>query len=318
METAGTRVDSPTWRSTHTFAASDFDVQALLEAKGTRRVSVVIPARNEAPTIGPIIASIRQAHIEGSGLVDELIVIDSDSTDGTAAVARSAGATVHSAADIRPDLRWQPGKGEAMWKSLFVTEGEFIVFIDADLTTFSPAYVTGLLGPLLLDGEVAHVKAFYDRDLAGADHGQGQGGRVTELVARPLLNLWWPELAEVVQPLAGEWSARRTLLEQLALPCGYGVELAVLVDTYERFGLGAIAQVDLGQRQHIHQDLASLGLVAAEVLAAATRRRFAEDEPAQPHLVQPTRVREGDALEWRVNAINTHERPAQGDGSTRP
>lgn len=297
-------------RGVRMHAADGMDSAALAASKAGTRISVVIPARDEAGTIGPIVESIRAAHLETSGLIDELVVIDSDSTDATARIAREAGATVHAAADIRPELGRHAGKGEAMWKSLFVTHGELIAFIDGDLTAFTPDYVTGLVAPLLLDPHVALVKGFYDRDLDGGTLERAQGGRVTELLARPLLNQWWPELADIIQPLAGEWSARRAILESLSIPCGYGVEIAVLVDVYASLGLDAIAQVDLGRRQHFHQDLASLGVLAAEVLAAATSRRF-KTEQAEPVLLQPMRDAIGEPPHLQPRALNIAERPPQ-------
>lgn len=297
------------WFERRTFPADAWTLGELRRAKGDTRVSVIIPARNESATIGEIVALIHASHVQGSGLVDELIVIDSDSTDDTAQVAAVSGATVHSAADIRPDLGWRPGKGEAMWKSLLVSTGDLVVFIDGDLSGFTPEYVSGLLGPLLLVPGVDLVKAFYDRDLAGASIGVAQGGRVTELTARPLITLWWPELAGIVQPLAGEWAARRSLLESLPFPSGYGVELGVLVDTCARQGIDAIAQVDLGVRAHAHQDLVSLGAVAAEVMAAAMLRRFGEEADQGSEIVHPRRASSDSAQEWIARPLHCSERP---------
>ncbi len=297
------------WCQRRSFMISAGDHGLLQALKGTTRVSVVIPARDEAPTIGNIVTAIHDAHVLGSQLVDELIVIDSDSRDATAEVARAAGATVHSAAEIRADLGWRPGKGEAMWKSLLVSSGEIVIFIDADLTTFTADYVTGLLAPLLREPEVLLVKAFYDRDLADAPEGIAQGGRVNELMARPLINLWWPDLAGVVQPLAGEWAGRRQLLETQSFPSGYGVEFATLIDTYERHGLDALAQVDLGNRGHVHQDLRNLGILSAEVLAAATRRRFGVEPQGVEEIAHLVRSEASGERDWESRLINDLERP---------
>lgn len=255
----------------------DWTAEELVAAKQRRgvTVSLVLPARNEAATVGEIVARVRADVVERVGLVDEVVVIDSDSTDGTAAAARAAGAVVHASAEIRPDLGSRLGKGEAMWKALFVTSGDVLAFMDADLTEWDTHFVTGLLGPLLTDDRVELVKGFYDRplDRAGAS-GElaSEGGRVTELVARPLVALHWPELAGVVQPLAGEWAVRRRLLEQLDVPTGYAVELSVLVDAHERSGPDAVAQVDLGLRKHGHQQLRDLGVMAAQIMAMAEQR----------------------------------------------
>jgi len=269
------------WFERATSRWQDWDAAELAVAKDRQRVSVVIPARDEAPTIGEIVAGIRAELIERRPLVDELVVIDSDSTDGTGDIARAAGATVHAAREIRPDLDTYAGKGEALWKSLFVTSGDVLVFIDADLTEWGPHFVVGLLGPLLTDIRVQLVKGFYDRIVEdGSGFHAPQGGRVTELVARPLLNLYRPELSHVVQPLAGEWAIRRSTFEALSVPTGYGVEIASLLDVYARDGLDAIAQVDLGERAHSHQSVHDLGLMAAELVAVAARRFGLDAEPA--------------------------------------
>ncbi|MDT4938269.1 MAG: glucosyl-3-phosphoglycerate synthase [Pseudonocardiales bacterium] len=268
------------WFGRATSRWQDWDAARLVQAKGAHRIAVVIPARDEAPTIGGIVEGVRTELVERHALVDELVVIDSDSSDSTADLARAAGASVHAARSIRADLDSFAGKGEALWKSLFVTTADLLVFIDADLTEWGPHFVVGLLGPLLSDPQVHLVKGFYDRVL---DDGSGmqapQGGRVTELVARPLLNLYRPELSRVVQPLAGEWAIRRAAFETLSVPVGYGVEIASLLDVYARDGLDAIAQVDLGERAHSHQSVHDLGVMAAEVIAVALRRLGLEVEP---------------------------------------
>ena len=269
--------DAEAWFAAHTSVVTDWPRERLLAAKGDARVSVVLPALNEEPTVGRIVASIH--HALGAGvpierrLVDELVVIDSGSTDATASVAAAAGARVVSRDDVIPGLPAVPGKGEAMWRSLAATTGDIVVFVDADLQSFTPSYVTGLLGPLLTDPSVALVKAVYERPLVqGSTVVSAGGGRVTELVARPLLNLLWPQLAGVVQPLAGEYAARRWLLESLPFPVGYGVEIALLVDTFEQHGLAAIAQVDLGVRVHRHHDERRLGRMSAEIMHTAYER----------------------------------------------
>jgi glucosyl-3-phosphoglycerate synthase len=263
------------WFARRTHRWQDWTLPGLLEAKqqsGTR-VSLVVPARNEAATVGAVVTRLREALVETVELVDECVVIDSDSTDNTFAVAADAGAVVHRSADIRPDLGTFPGKGEAMWKSVFVTTGDVLVFIDADLLDWDTHFVPGLLGPLLTDPGVALVKGFYERPML--DGGQGSafdGGRVTELVARPLIALDFPELAGLVQPLAGEWAVRREHFVALPVPTGYAVELAALVDTVRTLGIDAVAQVDLGRRAHRHQALRDLGAMATQILAAAATR----------------------------------------------
>lgn len=297
------------WFGSHQSAAEDWPVAGLLDrkqAQGTS-ISVVIPARNERASVGAVVAGIRSALMTEQPLVDELVVIDSLSSDGTAEAARAAGAVVASVADIRPDLGVRAGKGEALWKSLFVTSGELLVFVDADLTEWGPHFVTGLLGPLLADPDVQLVKGFYDRllDVAPGTR-SSEGGRVTELVARPLLATRWPQLAAVVQPLAGEWAIRRSLFSGLPVPVGYGVELATLLDTWRRHGLGAIAQVDLGARGHRHQSVHDLGAMAVELLQVADRRSGLGAAAGSVELAQYDRAA---ASSWRRRDVAVDERP---------
>ncbi|WP_346008175.1 glucosyl-3-phosphoglycerate synthase [Janibacter terrae] len=301
------RLSTREWLSAHGHVHEAFDAGDLA-ARLTERVSVVIPARNEAATVGEVVAGLRRELVERVPLVGELVVIDSDSTDATAAIAADAGATVHRSADIAPHLGTHPGKGEALWKSLFVTTGELLVFVDADLTEWGPHFVTGLVGALTADPGTVLVKGWYDRvmDVPGSAPST-EGGRVTELVARPVLDLWWPELAGVVQPLAGEWAARRSFMETLTVPTGYGVEIASLLDALRGHGLDGIAQVDLGARAHRHQRDHDLAVMAAELLAVVHARRDGEPVPvtvAADELEQYTR--EGG---WRTRPVPLAQRP---------
>ena len=286
---------------------TDGRVLALKRARASR-VSVVVPARDEESTIADVVGVLREALVEGSGLVDELVVMDSDSSDATAARAAAAGAVVHRTADVRPDLGSHPGKGEALWKSQLVTTGDVLVFVDADLTAFGPHFVRGLVGALLDDPDRMLVKGFYDRVMDQGASSTTEGGRVTELVARPLLDLWWPDLAYVVQPLAGEWAVRRSFFESVAVPTAYGVELSTLLDAYDQHGLGAIAQVDLGSRTHRHQAVHDLGLMAAELLAVAQSRLGGRRPAPEPRLVQFARGGGGDVAP-RVRGVPVAERP---------
>ncbi len=271
--TADAQPSSSGWLQRHTHHWDDWTLASLMAAKRGRVVSLVVPARNEAATVGDVVTQVRSALVDTVALVDEIVVIDSDSTDDTYAVATDAGATVHRSAEIRPDLGTRPGKGEAMWKSLFVTSGELLVFMDADLVDWDTHFVPGLLGPLLTDPGVELVKGFYERPmLDGGVAVPFEGGRVTELVARPLIRLLFPELSGLHQPLAGEWAVRRSLFEQLQVPHEYAVELAALVDTQRARGLDAIAQVDLGVRAHRHQSLRDLSGMSTQILAAALAR----------------------------------------------
>lgn len=280
------------WFAANTSTWGDRTVAELQAAKATSglSVSLVVPARNEAATVGDVVGRVRETLMETTALLDEIVVIDSDSTDDTYAVAADAGAVVHRAAEIRPDLGVRTGKGEAMWKSLFVTTGDVLVFMDADLLDWDTHFVPGLLAPLLTRPEISLVKGFYERPLLdGAEAGPDaayEGGRVTELVARPLLNLLFPELSGLVQPLAGEWAVRRSLFELLHVPCGYAVETTALIDTAELMGIDAIAQVDLGRRAHRHQALRDLGAMSTQILAATWAR--AHHRPAA-HRALPLR-----------------------------
>lgn len=257
------------WLRGRTSSSDDWPLPWLLEAKGDTTVSVVLPARDEGETVGEIVAAIRHDLMEAVPLVDELVVIDSRSTDDTAARATRAGARVVAQDEVLGDLKPMDGKGEALWKSLAVTSGDLLVFVDADLREFRTSFVTGLLGPLFGDPSVVYVKGCYDRPLQNVQNG---GGRVTELVARPLLNLHWPPLAGFVQPLAGEYAGRRSVLEQVPFVTGYGVELGLLIDLLELAGLDALAQVDLGERIHSHQSTEALGGMAAQILQTAWSR----------------------------------------------
>jgi len=274
-----------TWFGRRTSHWQDWPADQLLAAKERLGVtiSVVIPARNEQRTVAGVVSSLARAFVQRLPLVDELIVMDSDSTDATGTVAADAGAVVYRTSEVAPATGSFPGKGEALWKSLHVTKGDLLVFVDADLTSWGPHFVSGLLGPLLTDEQVLLVKGFYTRVRTESDGSTStEGGRVTELVARPLISLWWPELAAVVQPLAGEWAARRRLMESLPIPVGYGVELATLMDTVSGHGLDAVAQVDLGSRAHRHQANHDLALMAAELLMVAERRRAGRRLAAGP------------------------------------
>jgi len=310
-----TDTDTDTWFRRRTSHWQDWPLSWLLERKKQLdvTVSVVIPARNEERTVAGVVTALAEALMSDTGLVDELVVMDSDSTDTTGVVAAEAGATVYRASEVSPELGAFPGKGEALWKSLLVTKGDLLVFVDADLTHWGPHFVTGLLGPLLSDGEILLVKGFYERLYTDSDGSiSADGGRVTELVARPLLSLWWPELAGVVQPLAGEWAARRGLMESLPIPVGYGVELAVLLDTARRHGLPAAAQVDLGRRGHRHQASHDLALMAAELLLTHERRRASPDntpEHGERQAVLQQFVRTDGGVRPRSRPIPTHERP---------
>ncbi|MGX2995472.1 glucosyl-3-phosphoglycerate synthase [Streptomyces sp. JNUCC 64] len=314
------------WLSRRSWSVADRPQHQLAAAKRASgaTVSVVLPALDEQETVGQIVTVIRDTLMGGPApLVDELVVVDSGSSDRTAEVAAAAGARVEHRDAILPGLPAVPGKGEVLWRSLLVTRGDIVCFVDADLREFSADFVTGIVGPLLTEPDVHFVKAMYDRPFGGPSGAEGpgsagapgssgsagaagQGGRVTELLARPVLNMHWPRLAGFVQPLGGEYAARRSLLERLPFPVGYGVELGLLVDALHTVGLDALGQVDVGVRRHRHQDGQALGRMAAAVYRTA-QLRLARGHLLRPELTQFERGAGG--FEPRTYPVDTEERP---------
>lgn len=302
--------------SARTHHHTDFQALALNEVKRDLglTVSVVIPARNEAPTVGQVAGTLDRTLRAQVGLVDEVLVVDADSDDTTGEIAQAAGARVVRQSDVLPAAGTSLGKGEALWKGLAASEGDLVVFVDADIRDIGPRFVVGLLGPLLLADEVRFTKATYDRPLhLGEELRPSGGGRVTELLARPLLGAFWPDLAWLAQPLSGEYAGDRALLESLPFVRGYGVELAMLVDIAERHGPDVIAQVDLGRRIHAHQPLEALGRMAAEILHVTMDRlsrqgRLVLTDPLATTLLQPFRDDEG-VLDLNAHEVRADERP---------
>ena len=258
------------WYDRRTFGGSPDPAETTrVKRRRGATVSVCLPARDEEATVGAICSTITREMVEGAGLVDELVVVDSGSTDRTAAEARAGGARVIEAS--------RAGKGEALWESLAAATGDVVVWLDSDTKEFGSHFVTNLVAPLLADESIALCKGFYRRPLATEDGHIGEGGgRVTELAARPLLALLFPELAAVVQPLSGEYAGRAEILRSLPMFTGYAVEVGILVDVVERLGLDALAQADLGVRVHRNRDVLSLGRMAAEIMQAILVR--AEDQ----------------------------------------
>lgn len=286
-----------------TFSAREFTASRLATIKAKRRlsVSVCLPARDEESTVGAIVAAVREELVERTQLVDEILVIDDRSTDATAAVAAAAGAIVVASDEILPEVGPGSGKGDAMWKSLHASSGDIVCWLDADVRAFDPGFVTGLLGPLVTRPDLAFVKGFYERP----SDGPSGGGRVTELVARPLISLLFPHLAGIVQPLAGEYAARRELVEALPFVEGWGVELGLLIDVAERRGIGAMAQVDLGTRVHRNRPLEQLSPQAMAIVATALRRAgFDGAEALGAELVRFDDQHRAERVE-----IETRERP---------
>jgi len=256
------------------FHHSEFDARGLLELK-TEPVAVVLPAREVADTIGQIVERLRSL----DPLIDQIVVVDADSRDGTAEVAAAAGAEVHQESELVPELGPARGKGDAMWRALGVLRAELVVYLDSDTRDFSPHFATGMLGPLLRHPGVDFVKGFFRRPYLGPDGEplRADGGRVTELTARPLLSAFYPEVAAFVQPLAGEVAARRSLLERIPFATGYAVETAMLLHARDALGgTDAMAQVDLDVRLNRHQPLGELGPMAYAVLRVVLDRLRAE------------------------------------------
>lgn len=255
-------------RSLRRFHHGDFDPAELVDAKNGRRISVCLPARNEAETVGRIVEVIRTELVDDLPLVDELLVVDDHSSDATAVVAAAAGATVISAASVLPAYGPGHGKGEVLWKSVYASTGDLIVWCDADIRDFGARFILGVAGPLVMYPNIGFVKGCYARPLDG-DAG---GGRVTELVARPLLSMFHPHLAQVSQPLSGEFGGRRDLLERVPFVQGYGVDVALLIDAVSQLGIEGIAEVDLDVRRHRNRPLDELSPQATAVALAILRR----------------------------------------------
>jgi glycosyltransferase involved in cell wall biosynthesis/nucleotide-binding universal stress UspA family protein len=264
------------WFAENTFHADEFsDIGRLIRLKEKQgsMISLAMPALNEEQTVRKVITTIKTALMEEAPLLDEIVLMDSDSIDKTREIAEEMGIPVYIHQQLLPELNPRVGKGEALWKSLLVTKGDIIVWIDTDIVNIHPRFVYGIIGPLLLNPNIQFVKGFYRRPLRVGNKIQaGGGGRVTELTARPLLNLFYPELSGVIQPLSGEYAGRRQALEQATFFSGYGVEIGLLIDIFERFGLRVIAQVDLLERIHHNQELEALSMMSFAIIQAVLRK----------------------------------------------
>jgi glucosyl-3-phosphoglycerate synthase len=304
------------WFAENTFHATEFaDLKQLMELKEKQgaTISLALPALNEEKTVGKIITLIKKNLMDDTPLLDEMVLIDSDSTDQTRQIAESLGIPVHIHQKILPELGAREGKGEALWKSLLITKGDIIAWIDTDITNIHPRFVYGVIGPLLLNRNIQLVKGFYRRPLKVGDKIQaGGGGRVTELTARPLLNLFYPELSGIVQPLSGEYAGRREALEKAVFFSGYGVETGLLIDIFEQYGLRSIAQVDLLERIHRNQDLVALSKMSFAIIQTVLRkienryeRAIVEDVNKTMKLIRHSR----DGYYLTVEDIAERERP---------
>src|SRR5690349_3420386 len=264
------------WFAENTFNADEFqDLHYLINLKRERglSISLALPALNEEETVGKVIQTIKQALVLAAPLLDEIVLIDSNSKDRTREIAQSLDIPIYIHQEVLPKYGSRPGKGEALWKSLYCTKGDILIWLDTDIVNIHPRFAYGLIGPLLLRPDIQFVKGFYRRPLRVGDKIQaGGGGRVTELTARPLLNLFFPELSGVIQPLSGEYGGTRAALEQFSFFSGYGVEIGLLIDMLDKFGLNAIAQVDLQERIHHNQPLEALSKMSFAIIQAVIRK----------------------------------------------
>lgn len=263
------------WFAENTFHSQEFaDLERLIDQKRRQglTISLALPALNEEMTVGNVIRTIQHALVEEYPLIDEIVLIDSNSTDSTREIAAELGVPVYIHQELLPRLGARRGKGEALWKSLLVTHGDIVAWIDTDIVNIDPRFVYGIVGPLIVNPGIEYVKGFYKRPLTfGTVMAEG-GGRVTELMARPLLNLFYPELSGVIQPLSGEYAGRRRALESSTFYSGYGVETGMLIDIFERYGLAAIAQVDLMERVHHNQPLGALSKMSFAIAQVVMQR----------------------------------------------
>ena len=267
-------MDIDDWYNNNTFHYEQFSIKELVGIKKKKniRISLCFPTLNEEQTIG-IILSIVKKTIYEPGLVDEVIVIDSNSSDSTAEIVRSVGFEVYQHKDILHKYGSYKGKGDALWKSLSVLKGEIILWCDSDIINFKPGFIYGLLGPLLLDEKISYVKAFYRRPLKiDSSYMKSEGGRVTEILVRPIINLFYPKLSKIFQPLSGEYAGRRRVLEKIPFSTGYGVEIGMLIEICERFGLETIAQVNVKRRMHRNKPLAELSKMSFGIMQTITRK----------------------------------------------
>ncbi|MBT8342647.1 MAG: glucosyl-3-phosphoglycerate synthase [Desulfatitalea sp.] len=268
------------WIKTHTFHYKAFcDLEQLTATKMEKglKISLCLPTLNEEKTIAKEIVIFKSELISRYPLLDEIVVIDSGSTDRTREIARAYGADVYKAADILPHLAPYTGKGENLWKALYITQGDIIIYLDADIKNIHHRFAYGLLGPLLMHDHLKFTKAFYDRPITATDQTVRPtgGGRVTELVIRPLFSLFFPELTQILQPLSGEYAGYRDVFEQIPFPIGYGVETSMILDLYEKWGLEIMAQVDLEKRVHRNQDTKALGKMAFAIIKTFINRQVA-------------------------------------------
>lgn len=304
------------WITNNTFHHSQFwDLKALAEEKQKQglTVSLCIPTYNEEKTIGKEIVIFRSELMERYPIIDEFAIIDSGSTDKTCEVAASFGADVYFAGDILPEMGHKKGKGENLWKAIYQLKGDIICYVDADIKNIHPRFCYGLVAPLLYRPEVKYVKAFYDRPLAFSQGVRPSGGgRVTEILVRPLFSLFYPELTAIIQPLSGEYAVRRDVLETISFPIGYGVETSHVLDVYNQWGLEAFAQTDLDKRVHRNQETLSLGKMAFGILQSfftrAIRHGKIQAEEQMSHIMKQFQAQNKEYKQVEFD-IQEEERP---------
>lgn len=304
------------WLETNTFHHGEFwDILKLVEAKEKKglKISLCIPTLNEEKTIGKEIVIFKSELMDRYPLIDEFAVIDSGSKDRTQEVAAAYGADVYYSGDILPSQGFKRGKGENLWKAIYQLSGDIIVYVDADIKNIHPRFVTGLVGPLIHHDSIHYVKAFYDRPLAFSQGIRPSGGgRVTEILVRPLFSLFFPELTALIQPLSGEYAVRREVLEQIPFPIGYGVETSHILDVYTKYGLGAFGQTDLDQRVHRNQTTLDLGKMSFGILQSFLRRiesfGLVEKLPEMSNIFRQFQA-EGNRYEQVLKEIIEEERP---------
>ena len=305
------------WLAKNTFHYSDFkDLNRLVEEKVKKnlKISLCLPTLNEEKTIAKEIIILKSELMTRYSLLDEIVVVDSGSTDQTREIAREYGADVYKASEIFPHIDQYTGKGENLWKALYITRGDIIIYLDADIKNIHHRFAYGLLGPLLLYDNIKFVKAFYDRPISIGKNKMRPtgGGRVTELVIRPLFSLFFPELTQLIQPLSGEYAGFREVFERIPFPIGYGVETSMNMDIYQKWGLDVMAQVDLDRRIHRNQDTKALGRMAFVILKTFINRKVRLglidlkeelfDEMIQYNLVN-------EEYQAEISKIEDHERP---------
>lgn len=304
------------WLDENVYHHSDFDdLSALAEQKEEQglTVSLCLPTLNEEKTIGKEVVVLHSGLMEQYGLIDELAVIDSGSTDDTRRVAESFGADVYLASEILPECGERKGKGENLWKAIYQLEGDIIIYLDADIKNIHAKFAYGLLGPLIHRPEIKYVKAFYDRPLVSSgEYRSAGGGRVTEVLVRPLMSLFFPELTAFLQPLSGEYAVRREVLEKIPFPIGFGVETAHLIDVYQQWGMEAFAQTDLDQRIHQNRPVQELGRMAFGIMQTFLSRMESHglmtDIPEMKPILRQFQS-QGHDFEQVLHEIDVEERP---------